>query len=167
MSKNTPEDNKTIENQLINIKNQLNTLKANTLVNPDSIKVVIRSSASNMYYDGEFKDNPGLAAARANTAETLVLNSDIAIPADNIMKESSVNGPVYPPTQADLDKFLPGKGIITANYQQHLDEIEAAIYRPYQYVQVALQYQEKQPEPRFTVQKESDFKNEVEGMNTR
>jgi hypothetical protein len=65
-----------------------------------------------------------------------------------------------------LDKFLPGKGITVANYTAHLDAIEAAIYRPFQYVNVSVQYQEKQPEPRYTVQKESDIKKGMEAMYT-
>jgi hypothetical protein len=111
----------------------------------ESITIYIKSSASNLPYDewfdenGNKKDNPWLSKERAINIQK---NPKLAGFKTDI--EPIVDWPAYPPEPKDLEQF--NGRITTENYQQHLKELEEKLYRPYQYVEIGVKYNEKIPE---------------------
>ncbi len=154
-----------INEKVSELRMQLELLKNNPNVNPDSINIVVNSSASNIPY--RWVDwNEGLAKSRAENMQKLLkeyLWDNIVIEA-----KSEISWPVYPPTIQVLEEagffynWLTHQDVIS-NYQDpNINaELEKQIYREYQNVSVSLDYQELAKEPIYSVKKMDSWVSEL------
>lgn len=158
-----------VKDNVQKLQTQLAQIKNNPNIDPNSIRVVIHSSASNLKYTWEWW-NQALATQRAQNVQKLIWsNFWWLIPQIDISTE--VAWPAYPPKIEDLQKAwfnAQWKSLqdIVANYQDPVINkmLEEQLYRPYQKVEVSLDYKENKKEPLYTVESQNPWYRWLEKM---
>lgn len=140
------EDEKTQEliwNSLSDIMTTIDNLKSNPNIKEESIKVVVSGMASEIPYNGDYKNNEWLAAERARKAKNKINTARGDMPSDiEIIERSSVEGPIYPPNEEMLQEYFPNWDITIDNREKYFDKVEEKIYRDYQKVEISVEYSE-------------------------
>lgn len=168
-----PDDVKTKEfvgNNLKDIQRIAQEIQNNPEIDQSSVKLVISSSASNIRYSWEYKNNEWLAAGRGiNLKNTIDQNRTLSSKPDYKM-ESSVNGPEYPPTDDMLKQYFPDGSININNWfaPENFTTVEEKIYRQYQNVSVKFDFQLKDKKNETVVlEKESPLTSEIDEQDKR
>jgi disulfide oxidoreductase YuzD len=105
--------------------------------------VVVSGMASEIPYNGDYKNNEWLAAERARKAKNKINTAREKIPSDiDIIERSSVEGPLYPPNEEMLQEYFPNWDITIDNREKYFDKVEEKIYRDYQKVEISVEYSE-------------------------
>lgn len=149
-----------VKDNVQKLQTQLAQIKNNPNIDPNSIRVVIHSSASNLKYTWEWW-NQALATQRAQNVQKLIWSNFWWLtPQMDISTE--VAWPAYPPKIEDLQKAwfnAQWKSLqdIVTNYQDPVINkmLEEQLYRPYQKVEVSLDYKEIKKEPLYTVESQN------------
>ena len=121
----------------------IDNLKSNPNIKEESIKVVVSGMASEIPYNGDYKNNEWLAAERARKAKNKINTARGDMPSDiEIIERSSVEGPIYPPNEEMLQEYFPNWDITIDNREKYFDKVEEKIYRDYQKVEISVEYSE-------------------------
>lgn len=143
-----PDDVKTKEfvgNNLQDIQRIAQEIQNNPEIDQSTVKLVISSSASNIRYAWEYRNNEWLAKGRGeNLRKEIDQNRTLPSKPDYKM-ESSVNGPEYPPTDDMLKQYFPDGSVNSNNryIEPQMTKMEEKIYRQYQNVSVKFDFQLK------------------------